>query len=289
MKRLILITIFAFLGLTIKAQKSDYEKYWQAREDSINKSQISSTNKKIEFDDLYYQPSKDAKINKYRKSRKPTIDTLPDIINNNNYYNNDPYFYSHSINRFYHRGFNYWLYSNPFYFYDNYWMYDTNDWYWNMRFNNFYWSHPQRFYFGFEHNHWNSWRFTNNLYGNNHNGNSENIKKPENIQREKPSTLSNRVTPQQNRRTYTPTYNQPRMTTRPQYNNSKVSTVSTRRPAVQSRYSQPSRNYNESRSLNYNNVDHRSSGSFNSNSNNSTPRSSGNLSGSNNVGTNRRR
>ena len=66
MKKLLLSIALALLTFTLSAQKSNYEKYWQAREDSITKSQTTlgngATEKQVtsvkpEYDDLYYQPS----------------------------------------------------------------------------------------------------------------------------------------------------------------------------------------------------------------------------------------
>lgn len=252
-----------FMGLILSAQKkSNYEKYWQAKEDSLNKTTATA---KPEYDDLYYQPSKDAK--KVKKNKRIDVDQIVDTLVNDNpdiqvnyYYNDDPFYYSYNIGRFYHGGFNYWMYSSPWY-YSN-WMYDPYDFYWDMRFSGYpYWSYPYYNNFGFGFNYWNPWRFNygwgHNWYGNNHNWYSNNHKwngghgnfnqRPEYGHRETGSALSNRriapptnhnVVPQnrstyqQTRRTYTPSYNNPRMSTRPVYNNSRVGEVSNRRTQI---------------------------------------------------------
>ena len=267
------------LALSLSAQKlSNYEKYWQAREDSIAKSQttlsqdttekqISST--KPEYDDLYYQPNKDVKKVKHAKRKVVVKDTLTyvvdSLVNQNsdisvNYFDADPFFYSYNIGRFYHGGFNYWMYGNPWY-YNDYWMYDPYDWYWESRFmwtNYFSWGWDN-FYFGY-HN-WNPWRYghhynnngwnnNNKWYTNNHNWNSGNhgvrktpwvipnnnqvnnrkITSVQQSQQKRTVSPTNKVTYQENRRTYTPSYSNPRASTRPQYNNTKgINTMPQRR------------------------------------------------------------
>ena len=126
MKKLILIIIFALLTSVLFSQKkSNYEKYWQAKEDSIKKNQVAVTEKQIvEFDDLYYQPSKDAKkikrdLKEFKRVYvKEVVDTLVEEnsdIQVNTYYNVDPFYYSNMIGRFYYGGFNYWHYNSFFY------------------------------------------------------------------------------------------------------------------------------------------------------------------------------
>jgi hypothetical protein len=223
-----------------------------------------------EYDDLYYLPSKDGKQMRHQKRQDvdAIVDTLvkknPEIIVNN-YYNDDPFFYSHRIGMFYHGGFNYWHY-NPF-FYDPW--YDDFAWGWNpyYGYGRPYWSYPyyNSFYFGYNsywgwnfgwnyyrpyygHNYW--YGQHNNYYShNNWNGGGSFQQKPEYGRRERPSNYtqgnppSNRrfsdVQPQRNRieapqnkttygesrRSYQPTYETPRMGTRPQYNNSRVGDV----------------------------------------------------------------
>ncbi len=273
MKRLLIIICLTLLTSVLLAQKkSNYEKYWQAREDSINNSQTVVSDKPVEYDDLYYQPSKDNKNVKKQKINdvNQVVDTL--IKYNSEIkviyeYNYDPFFYSYNIGRFYHNGFNYW-------------MYDSYDWYWEFRFMKNWYSpwYYNNFYFGY--NYWSPWRYNyhygnygniNNRYSNSHNWNGRygNInQRPEYGRRERPSTLSNtynnntqrvvpqekrttspqnRATYQENRRTYTPSYENPRMGTRPQYNNSRIGVTTNRRVEIntQSRtYSAPTRSYN---------------------------------------------
>ena len=258
MKRLLLIMSLVLMTLVLSAQKkSNYEKYWQAREDSLNKTTATA---KPEYDDLYYQPSKDAQ--KVKKNKRTDVDQVVDTLVKDNpdiqvnyYYNDDPFLYSYNIGRFYHGGFNYWMYTDPWY-YSN-WMYDPYDWYWDMRFSGYpYWAYPyyNQFYFGFGYNYWNPWRFNygwgHNWYGNHnwytHNNWSNgggNYHRPEYGHRETGSALSNHrtvppVTPQnrslynESRRSYSPSYNNPRMSTRPQYNNSRLGEMSNRRTQI---------------------------------------------------------
>jgi hypothetical protein len=300
---------------------------------------------KKEWDDLYYQPSKDGKQMRHQKRQDvdAVVDTLikenPDI-QVNYIYNDDPFFYSNRIGMFYHGGFNYWHY-NPF-FYDPW--YDDFGWGWNpyYGYNYPYWSYPyyNSFYFGYNsywgwnfgwnwyhpYNHNNYWYGQhNNFYGHN------SFNQPQYGRRERPSNFTqnnpsgnrrmpdmqqgrNRMTGQQrmqpqdkpmynqqNRRTYTPSYDNPRMSTRPQYNNSRVnngmnnSGMNNRRAEVntQSRtqtstfnrsntfnrstesrtqtrtYAPPARSYNSTPSRSYNNNSSQgSSRSYNSGSNN---------------------
>ena len=247
MKTLLLVIFFVLMTLVLSAQKkSNYEKYWQAREDSITKSQMTLSNDTVK--------------NQQFSAKQEYIDTLakenPNI--QVNYYNEDPFYYSNNLGRFYHGGFNYWMYSDPW-FYDNYWMIDN--YYWNWGFGFF--GYPLYF------NYWSPWRYGNGNHNHYDYWNSHNYNKShEYIHHENP--LSNRRELQNketyhanNRRSYTPSYNKPRMNTRPQYNNSTNNTrsqISTERrtyvqsnnqrqsrsyqPSTNRTYSSPSRNYN---------------------------------------------
>jgi hypothetical protein len=228
-----------------------------------------------EFDDLYYLPSKDGKQTKHQKRQNidAIVDTLvkenPDIDVTYEYNSYDPFFYSHNISRFYHGGFNYWMYDNPWY-YNNYWMYDSFDWYWDMRFTGYPywmynnpwnnpWNYPyyNSFYFGYN-NYWHMPYYYNNNYWrgghNNFYGDNRSKQDAQYGRRERPSSLStthsSSITSQQRRvaspqqrnvypenksiynetrRSYQPSYNNPRMNTRPQYNNSKINNIDDRR------------------------------------------------------------
>jgi hypothetical protein len=266
MKKLILSLIIIFLtGTLLSQKKSNYEKYIQSKEDSIINNESFAS--KPEYDDLYYQPSKDTK--KIKKHKRSDIETIIDTlvkenpeIEINTYYVDDPFYYSNRIGRFYHGGFNYWMYSNPYYYANNYWMYDSYDWYWEFRFMNYpfwnnYWPY-NNFYFVdrydyWRYNYWNPWRYNywnpwrhnygnhNEYYGNNNNRQFNHQTDPGYGRRERPSTLStnnignHQTRPEirknvntrtesrysENRRSYTPSYNNPRMNTRPQYNNTR--------------------------------------------------------------------
>jgi uncharacterized membrane protein YgcG len=244
MKKLLLIMSLVFMGLILSAQKkSNYEKYWQAKEDSLNKTTATA---KPEYDDLYYQPSKDAK--KVKKNKRIDVDQIVDTLVNdspdiqvNYYYNDDPFYYSYNIGRFYHGGFNYWMYSSPWY-YSN-WMYDPYDFYWDMRFSGYpYWSYPYYNNFGYgystswRNNHYNHWNHNyynhnnhNNNQYNNHNHNSYTHNNEYKYTHQETSPKANRRTVQpqskETNRTYSPSYNTSHMSTRPQYNNSRAITT----------------------------------------------------------------
>jgi hypothetical protein len=256
MKKLLLTIILAFLTCTLFAQ-----------------------NKKIEYDDLYYTPSKDAKSAKHVKQKSVivedtllfdaynAVDTLvkenPDI-QVNYVYNDDPFFYSNHLGMFYHGGFNYWHY-NPF-FYDPW--YDDFGWGWNpyYGYNYPYWNYPyyNNFYFGWNsywgwnfgwnwyhpyYYHNNYWHGHNGFYDQHNNYYSHNgiNQQPQYGRRERPSNFTThqidnrRTQPQERkitgrdpnnrpiynneRRTYTPAYEKPRMSERPPYNNSRVNLI----------------------------------------------------------------
>lgn len=253
------------LALVLTAQKkTNYEKYWQAREDSITRCRmIDTTEKQVsEFDDLYYQPVK--RLN-HRRMTSNVIDTL---ITQNPQINitYDPFFYSNNINRFYHGGFSYWTYTNPWY-YTNYWMYDNYDWYWEFRFmRNSYWYNTPRYHngfsFGYDNYQHNNWKH-NNPYRHNGNGFQQ---RPEYSRNERPSTqltnhnnrIERRVVPQdkstyqqQNRRSYTPSYDAPRLSTRPSFNNTKPNDMRRNYEKREIRTYQPQSNRNNTPSRNY--------------------------------------
>ena len=227
----------------LSAQKvSNYEKYWQAREDSLRNDQ----NYVAENNDLYDQP-----IN--------AVDTLvrenPNI--DVNYYDNDPFFYSNNLGRFYHNGFNFWLFADPYYY--DYWMNDWYLWDWNYGFMG------DLFWYPWYYNGWygNGYYAHNNFNYNNHHRLYVNQKlhgeNPQNFvnnhQINRRTTAVQQSQNNQNRRAYRPgylqSYNSPRMSTRPQYNNTRNGffgafnrnrTVVTQQRNTQSRtYSMPSR------------------------------------------------
>jgi hypothetical protein len=231
MKKLLFILTMFFFSITMMGQKmSNYEKYklQQEKTESVPITHLDNDSlkaTKVEYDDLYYQPSIDNK--KIKQKKQNVIDTSPDVIIN--YYDSDPFYYSYNIGRFYHRGFNYW-------------MYDNYDWYYSYPLYN-------DFYFGY--NYWNLWRYNyNNVWHHQYYGNAHynNFKNTYYSRRERPSTSSNdrRIsTPtapirsksiSESRRSYTPSYTQPRMSSRPAYNNSK-SEITSRRVAPQQKSS----------------------------------------------------
>jgi hypothetical protein len=300
MKKSLLTIVFALLAFTLSAQKlSNYEKYWQAKEDSITKSQTTSSNNATEKQIT-------------SANQQYILDTLvkenPDI--QVNYYEYDPFLYSYNIGRFYHGGFNYWMYNDPW-FYSNYWMMDNYCWDWGYGFMGTFWNpwYYNDFGFGFEYgfgfnnwwySNWSPWRYNHwnhNWHNNNYNwythnnynggGSEYNSNHEYGHVRQESSLNTNRRTVQpqtkalysKTNRSYSPSYNNPRMATRPAYNNSRVTTgglfgrranVSTQthtysqrntqrnitpnsQRSTQSRsYSVPSRNYNSSSRSNSN-------------------------------------
>jgi hypothetical protein len=237
-------------------EKSNYEKYWESKNGSLEKPRHEP---KPEFDDLYYQPSKDGKRMKHQKNdtiKKDTVQVntiMKDPVAINNYYIDNDFYYANRINRFHS---DFWFdYYSPFhspyygwyspYYYDS-WYWGYNSWYgWNFSFG---WGYP---YYGWYSPYRYGWHTPYYIH-NDYNYYGYNQPKYNNVQygrRERPSNMSNtynrriaeaqpqrnrieapqqRINPQdkptyqQNRRTYTPSYETPRMGTRPNYNNSKT-------------------------------------------------------------------
>jgi uncharacterized membrane protein YgcG len=241
-------------------KKSNYEKYWEEKQreyfgkiEKFKEDNAKIDTQKMEFDDLYYQPSKDGMRMMHKRDtlKKDNIQknaiTKDPITINNYYYNDNDFYYASRINRFHH---NFWFdYYSPFYspyygwnspyFYDS-WYWGYNSWYgWNFSFT---WNYP---YYGWYSPYWHRPRY---YIHNDYNYYSFNQPIRNNIQygrRERPSSLTmnqqpptRRIAPPQekrenikpmdrpvyneNRRSYAPTYETPRMSTRPQYNNSRV-------------------------------------------------------------------
>jgi len=297
MKKLLMLLTILFFSLLAIGQKtspdttkmSNYEKYL------LQQGQISTPSPKInkdtvikkkEWDDIYFNSKTDKQVKKNKKHRDDVDQIVDTIVQENpginvNYYYNydDPFFYSYSIGRFYHGGFNYWMYSDPW-IYNNYFgMMDINDWYWEYRFLGYpYWLYPEYNYLGlmlwggpweygrynywnpwrFNHNHWNPWRFNNDqwnhgsypYYGNNLHQNNPGNTKYRHIEATSSSSVSKRVSPPQsksvysaNRRAYTPSYNAPSRNVRPEYNNSRASM-----PVQRSSTRNANPTYNNSRS-----------------------------------------
>ena len=151
MKKIILILIVIFATSALFAQvreKSDYEKYWEAREAAkynVDTLQLTAEEaKNIEYDDVYYQPSQD------KKQVTTIFDRKPKEPKPEGYYQgygdgykegvedvarlfDDDYYYANRIYRF-NYGFSYSYYSPNwrfhYGFYDPFW-YDPfyYDWY----------------------------------------------------------------------------------------------------------------------------------------------------------------
>jgi uncharacterized membrane protein YgcG len=245
MRKLLLTTLAVLLSISLfgsaqdtlkhKGEKSNYEKYWESKNGTLETV-------KPEFDDLYYQPSKDRK----QKTKKDTVEKKQVIVNN--YYDND-FYYANRINRFHHT---YWFdyYYSPFYspYYSWYSPYIYDSWYWGYNSWGFSWNYSFGWhspYYGWYSPYDYRWHTPYYVHNNYYYGNNQ--PRYNNIQygrRERPSNLTQnnptasrriaetrpqeRVSPQsrptydQNRRTYTPSYEQPRLGTRPQYNNSRI-------------------------------------------------------------------
>jgi hypothetical protein len=318
MKKLILSIVLVFMAITLSAQrKTNYEKYWQAKEDSIKKSQAitESPVQRVDQEDTL----------------QAIVDTLvqqnPDV--RVNYFEYDPFYYSYNLGRFYHGGLNYWMYTDPW-FYNNYWMMDMYSWNWEMGFmgNSFWypwyydnygfgfgyfgWGYPWNngYGHGFNHNNWynhnnNNW-YTHNgnhPYNNwySHNGNHDYVRYNQNIGVHKQTAVQpqNKALYGQTKKSYSPSYNNPRMSTRPSYNNSRVTTGSVNR-RVQTNtyshtYSQPNTQRNNIAARNYSHTSRGSSYSIPSRgsvsqsrsySNSGNYNSSGNYSRSSNSSSN---
>jgi hypothetical protein len=188
------------------------------------------------------------------------------LVRDTVYYNVDPFFYTNLVGRFYHNGFNYWMYDDP-------WYYDSFYFGYNYPF----WSYPYPFwgfYWGFGYNPWfnNYWGYNpwfNNYWGygfgggryrwsNPHRGYSSSryIDGPGYPKNKINGTSSQtaRSLPQnkpvysRTNRSYSPAYQQPRMNARPVYNNARARnsysrSIQNARTGQSHSYSQASRSY----------------------------------------------
>jgi len=257
MKKILLIIITLLLISIGYAQnkKSNYENYWQDREDSLYGQKTTDY---IEYDDVYYQPNKDKNIKQVKK------DTLEKkLVINNYYYDENDFFYTNRLRHFYYP---------RFYF-------DWNDWYtpyyYGGWYNNFYfgWNYRPHYWYTSRYNH-NYYGYNHNYYGYNHNYyHRNNTQSRNNLQysrRERPSTQINRGNNggtqnriyEKNKRTYVPSYSTPRTGTRPIYNNSKDSY---NRPSTNTetrKYSQPNNNRPSSTPRTYSTPTNRNSNGY---------------------------
>lgn len=274
---------------TIK-KKTNYEKYWEQKEG-------------IQLDKPFRH-----------KDNKDTLkkDTLKQIvIIENNYFDEDPFYYTNNIGRFYNRGFNYWMYSNP-YFYSNYWMYDYSynpwvDFYFGYNYNFGY--HGYNYgYYGYNYNYGFNTRYNTDLIYNPNNGQPKHYT---NIKSKPYYSPQQKNIAQERRQSYTPSYNNSRAPIKARYNNSQVQERSMQRKSVSSTVQQPqrpqqSRTYTpQSRQSNYSQPQMKSSemnrsysqpnysqpsrSNFGNTGNTGMMKSSGSSSGSSNVNTGRRK
>jgi hypothetical protein len=174
------------------------------------------------------------------------------IIEVNNYYDDDPFFYSNHLGMFYHGGFNPWYYDsdfgwNPYFGYNSYlgWGFGWS------------WAYPHYYHNMYHRPNYSTF---NNRY---------NQRRPygQNIPERKP---------------YSPSYNRPKMSVRPNFNNTHIenknrTTLSNRRVSSPQTHSSPSRsNYGQSRNFNSGGYSRNFSGSSSHGSfNNSHSHSSG--------------
>ena len=181
MKKLLFIIVATFITCATFAQKkSDYEKYWQAREDSITKSQMTLSKDSIKTQATLSKTI----IHQKRQDVDAVVDTLVkenSDINVNYYYNTDPFYYSNQFG-YYNYGMNMWFnyrYYNDFYFgynswynndfYYRYpWFYDNNyfgynPWFYNDFYFGYNYGYPWRYNYGYNHHNYN-----HNGYGNNY-------------------------------------------------------------------------------------------------------------------------
>lgn len=257
MKKLIfiLITIFATSALFAQVrEKSDYEKYWEAKEvakfdDTVK---VEQTTIKPEYNDLYYN----AKLDSIKEQQKSLREEKRDFKKEqqktvvNNYYYND-FHYANLINKYYRGSFSFWynyqyssFYSNSWYWNSNFGLYDPfyYDYYpyysWNYR-PYYYWYSPYYSYW-----HWKPApkdRIHNNYNYNGHNIQYSHRERPStmilnqltikkvNIIRNQAETRSSTIT--QERRTTTttsqqdkPTYSETRRTYTPSYSTPRMNT-----------------------------------------------------------------
>jgi hypothetical protein len=191
MKKLLLIIALVLLSFVLSAQKTNYEKYWQAREDSIAKSQTNKDTINADTNTIITDTEKYV------------------VINNNNYYDEDPFDFSYG---FYPNRFGFFFY--PDYLYYNY------AWYNPLYYNN-------GFYWGFRgYNRHNNWYGNHGGWHGNHHQDSQynfhhDYQRPTYGHRDGQSNTINRRIATQNDNRYAPTYTQPHMRTRPVYNNSR--------------------------------------------------------------------
>lgn len=311
MKKLLFIIVATFITCATFAQrnKTNYEKYWQAKEDSITKSQMTLSK--------YNTENQMTSINT-QDTLQATVDTLaienPDI-NVNYYYNTDPFYYSNQLG-YYNHGMSMWFnyrYNNDFYFGYNPWFYD--DYYFGYNY-----GYPWRYnYWGYNYgyNYYNHHNYNHYGYGNNYGGLGQRYNTHERFGSGRyvnNGGVSKRVAPEgrmrftspnnrnvsnqrsnqkatysQSKRNYSPSYNQPRMNTRPAYNNSSTTrrnmntmpqrntNIGTQRRTESRIYSAPTnRSFESSRNYNSGNASRSSNSNYNSGS-----RSSNSYSGSN--------
>ena len=244
MKKLLFLLALLFLSFLVIGQNnmnqlSDHRQGSMAQDTPT----ITQTNKKH---NSFTKEFKNRDIINY------AIDTLvkqnPDI---SVYYLDDPFFYSNYISRFYHGGFNYWMYSDPW-IYNNYWMMSMEDWYWEYRFCGYpYWNYGYNLslmlwggpwdygrynYWNpwnpWRYNYYNPWRFNqhwNNLgnpyYANSGGGARNNFHQNSFAYTKTGSAIRTNTVAKPiysaSRRTYTPSYQIPSRNARPMYNNSR--------------------------------------------------------------------
>jgi uncharacterized membrane protein YgcG len=236
MKKLLILIFSLFLMLPLfSQQKENDDLYYTAKSDTIKRE-----NNLKQYADLYSR------------------DTLQYNDANTD---DDPFMYSDRIAMFYHGGFNPWYYNDLFYynsfFFNDFWY----DWYypyfgfglgWGWPWYNNFWYHPYWNHYYHNHNYWHN----GHPYYDNHYAQIN--------RRQTYSTVSNHTgltqnaihksvtTSVQNRRSYQPSYNNPRMGQKPQYNNThSFYRSSNNQIRTQRSYSVPSRSSsNYSRSYN---------------------------------------
>ena len=311
MKKLLILLVLLFFSIVSIAQNitdnlTNYEKYIiQNQKDQENAAPRSSTTEssvkdtlltKKEWDDIYFNSKtskSEKKVKHSRRDEDQIVDTLikenPDINIDYYSYDNYPLFYSYNIGRFYHGGFNYWLYENPS-IYNNYWITDMEDLYWGYGFYEYpFWGYPN--YFGLmlggypwdygRYNYWNTWRFNHNHWNNNSGYtdyvNHNSYQNKSYAYTKTGSAVRNTATKPLyviNRKTYTPSYQITSRNVRPIYNNSRVvnSQISRNNANISRRstsrsYAIPSRSrgstshYSTSNSRSYNSSSNYNSGS----------------------------
>jgi len=149
MKKLILLIITVFLtsALIAQVEKSDYEKYWEAKEaakfgDTVKVAKQVA--EKPEYDDLYYTAKDDSLklLQKELKFARKELRKEKQLTYQNNYYDDETLYYANLISRYHHGSFTFWFdfHYSPFYY--NSWYFGYDPFYYNWYSPYYSWHYP---------------------------------------------------------------------------------------------------------------------------------------------------